>query len=143
MSKRVNLKMDEDPIGLKGGEKSLPTKRPLLVLFFMTGCPHCESNKPAWEEAKKKVKGGVLTQEIESADVPSSESVNGFPTMKYYTESGEPKEISGSQPSGGAILSQLGVPAKSSGGRRRSRRLRNRGGSRKLGHRTLRSYITF
>lgn len=142
--RKYNLKDIRDvdtPVMLKGGgEKTLPAKRPLLVLFFMEGCPHCQSNKPAWDEAKKKLKGGVATAEIESADVPMGESVNGFPTMKYYSATGAVKEISGSQPNGGAILSQLGVPASSTTGGR-SRRVRNRG-TRKLRHRTLRSYIT-
>lgn len=142
--RKYNLKDNRDvdtPVMLKGGgKKTLPVKRPLLVLFFMQGCPHCESNKPAWEEAKKKIKGGVATAEIESADVPADEPVNGFPTMKYYPANGPVKEISGSQPNGGAILTQLGAPSSSTGGRR-SRRMRN-GGTRKLRHRTLRSYIT-
>lgn len=146
MSKR-NLRMDDDPVMLKGGKgdaEKVLKQRPLLVLFFMTGCPHCESNKPAWEEAKKKVGGDVNVAEIESSDVPAGESVNGFPTMKYVSESGEAKTISGSQPSGDAIISQLGV--KKGGSRRRrsthnrSRRLRNRG-SRKLRNRSLRRNV--
>lgn len=141
MSKRIDLAFEEDPINVKGGEKSLPKERPLLVLFYMNGCPHCESNQAAWESAKKKLKGGVATAEIESIDVPASESVNGFPTMKYYPASGAPAEISGSQPSGDVLLKKLGVPAVGGRRRLRSRRARHRGG-RKLGHRTLRSYIT-
>jgi hypothetical protein len=138
MSKRVNLKDslgDDIPMILKGGEKSLPKERPLLVLFYMIGCPHCESNKAAWDDAKKKFKGGVA--EIESADAPAG---MGFPTMRHYPKSGEPKEITGSRDGSDAILKELGA---SIGGRRRhrTRRLRHRGG-RKFGNRTLRSYIT-
>ena len=142
--RKFNLKDNRDtdtPVMIKGGgEKSLPTKRPLLVLFFMEGCPHCESNKPAWEQAKKKLKGGLATAEVESANVPPTESVNGFPTMKYYPAAGPVQEISGSQPDGSTLLSKLGVPTSTTAGRR-SRRMRNRG-SRKLRHRTFRSYVT-
>jgi len=117
----------------KDAEKIL--KQPVLVLFFMDGCPHCEANKPAWNEAKKKA--GVRTVEIESSATPESSGVTGFPTMTY-----KGKEISGQKGSGDEILKELGVPVKRRllGG---TRRVRNALGGRKLRHRTLRSYISF
>ena len=132
---------------IRGGEKKEEAKklletRPLLVLFFMDGCPHCEANKPAWDEAKKKA--DVPTAEIESSATPEDEAT-GFPTMKYMSDS-ETKETSGQKESGDEILDELNVPKKSSGGRRRrlrSRRHINRRGGRKSRHRTLRSYVTF
>jgi len=132
---------------LRGGDKKEEAKellkqRPLLVLFFMDGCPHCESNKPAWDEAKKK--SDVPTAEIEASATPEDEAT-GFPTMKYKSKSGT-KEISGQKESGDAILDELEVPKKSSGGRRRrhrSRRYVNRRGGGHTRHRTLRSYVTF
>jgi len=132
---------------LRGGNKKEEAKkllktRPLLVLFFMDGCPHCEANKPAWEEAKKKA--DVPTAEIEASATPEEEAT-GFPTMKYKSDSGT-KEISGQKESGDEILDELKVPKKSSGGRRRrGRSLRhiNRKGGRKTRHRTLRSYVSF
>ena len=132
---------------LRGGNKKeeankLLKTRPLLVLNFMDGCPHCEANKPAWEEAKKKA--DVPTAEIEASATPEEEAT-GFPTMKYKSES-ETKEISGQKESGDEILDELKVPKKSSGGRRRrGRSLRNvnRKGGRKTRHRTLRSYVSF
>ena len=132
---------------LRGGNKKEEAKkllktRPLLVLFFMDGCPHCDANKPAWEEAKKKA--GVPTAEIEASATPEEEAT-GFPTMKYKSDSGT-KEISGQKESGDEILDELKVPKKSTGGRRRrlrSRRHVNRLRGGKSRHRTLRSYITF
>ena len=132
---------------LRGGEKKEEAKkllrqRPLLVLFFMDGCPHCDANKPAWEEAKRKA--DVPTAEIEASATPEEEAT-GFPTMKYKSEKGT-KEISGQKDSGDAILEELDVPKKSAGGRRRrirSRRHVDRRGGRKTRHRTLRSYIPF
>ena len=105
---------------LRGGNKKEEAKkllktRPLLVLFFMDGCPHCEANKPAWEEAKKKA--DVPTAEIEASATPEEEAT-GFPTMKYKSDSGT-KETSGQKESGDEILDELKVPKKSSGGRRR------------------------
>ena len=132
---------------LRGGDKKEEAKKllktqPLLVLFFMDGCPHCDANKPAWEEAKKK--SGVPTAEIEASATPEEEAT-GFPTMKYKSKEGT-KEISGKKDSGDEILDELKVPKKSTGGRRRrlrSRRHVNRLGGRKSRHRTLRSYVTF
>ena len=128
---------------LRGGDKKeaarkLLKKQPLLVLFFMDGCSHCEANKPAWEEAKKKA--NVPTAEIEASATPEEEAT-GFPTMKYGK-----KEISGQKESGDEILDELKVPKKSSGGRRNRLRTgrrvnRLRGG--KSRHRTLRSYVSF
>jgi len=122
--------------------KELLKKQPLLVLFFMDGCPHCEANKPAWEEAKKKA--NVPTVEIEASATPEEEAT-GFPTMKYKSSEGT-KETSGKKNSGDEILEELKVPKKSAGGRRRrlrSRRHVNRRGGRKSRHRTLSSYVTF
>ena len=128
---------------LRGGDKKeaarkLLKKQPLLVLFFMDGCSHCEANKPAWEEAKRKA--NVPTAEIEASATPEEEAT-GFPTMKYGK-----KTISGQKESGDEILYELKVPKKSSGGRRNRLRTgrrvnRLRGG--KSRHRTLRSYISF
>lgn len=132
---------------LRGGDKKEEAKkllktRPLLVLFFMDGCPHCETNKPAWEEAKRK--SDVPTAEIEASATPEEEAT-GFPTMKYKSKKGT-KEISGEKKSGDEILEELDVPKKSTGGRRRrlrSRRHVDRRGGRKTRHRTLRSYVPF
>jgi len=128
--------------GKKEEAKELLKTKPLLVLFFMEGCPHCEANKPAWDEAKRKA--DVPTAEIDSEATPSEEAT-GFPTMKYTSDSGT-TEISGQKESGDEILDELKVPKKSAGGRRRrfrSRRNINRRGGRKSRHRTLRSYVTF
>jgi hypothetical protein len=117
----------------KDAEKIL--KQPVLVLFYMDGCPHCEANRKAWEEAKKKA--GVRTVEIESSATPESSGVTGFPTMTY-----KGKEISGQKETGDEILKELGVPMKRRG-LGGTRRVRNALGGRKLRHRTLRSYISF
>ena len=131
---------------LRGADKKEEAKkllktRPLLVLFFMDGCPHCEANKPAWEQAKKKA--GVRTAEIEASATPEEEAT-GFPTMKYKSNDGT-TEISGQKETGDQILTELKVPKSAGGSRRRLRSFRRvnrlRGG--KTRHRTLRSYVTF
>lgn len=125
----------------KDAERALK-KRPVLVLFFMDGCPHCENNKKAWNEAKQKA--GMSTVEIESSAVPDSQTqVAGFPTMMVIQKDGTKKTISGERQSGGEILSELGVKPVSGGRVRRFRTLRRFDSrrNRKFRHRTLRNYI--
>ncbi len=111
------------------------SKRTTVVYFYMIGCPHCEAMRPAWEDAKKKLKkGGMEVQEKESKQVGPEDGVSGFPTIGKYEGGQEVKRIEGSRPSGGAILKELGLKG---GGSRRGRTHR---GKRKTRHRTLRNY---
>lgn len=90
--------------------KKMLEKRPVLVLFYMTGCPHCASNQPAWDEAKEKMKQTAPETEIveiESENVPEEEGVQSFPTMVYKDKQGKSKRIEGSETSGGSILKKL------------------------------------
>ena len=133
---------------LRGGDKKEEAKKllkqsPLLVLFFMDGCQHCEKNKPAWDAAKEKA--DVPTLEVEASATPDGEAKKGFPTMKFKSDKGD-METTGPKSSAEEILSELKVPKKSTGGRRRrlrSRRHINRRGGRYSRNRTLRSYIPF
>ena len=115
---------------LDGGtvEKTLK-RRPLLVLFYMNGCSHCEANKPMWDEFKKK-HIHIPVEEIESANVPRSERVTGFPTMKFKPKRGRERVISGQQESAGEIERKLGLVRSLT--RRRSRRLSRRVSRRRL-----------
>lgn len=118
-------------------------KTPVLVIYVMDGCKHCENTEKAWEKVKEET--GLPAVEIEASASPD-ESVTGFPTIKYKGENGEETSTTGEKSSADEILSELKVPKKSTGGRRRrlrSRRHINRRGGRKSRHRTLRSYIAF
>lgn len=115
-------------------------ERPVLVLFHMVGCPHCAANQPAWEDAKKKAPAEVKIVEIEAENVPDEEGVTSFPTMEFKDKKGKTKKVAGAQPSGDAILGQLGVRSGGSRRRRVTRRLTNRR-QRKLRNRTLRNYV--
>ncbi len=124
------------PKNTEEAEELLQTK-PLVVLFYMEGCPHCAANKPAWDDFKKSCKLPVA--EIESNETPSSSGVTGFPTMIHIKKDGSKKSIEGKRGSGKEIAKELDIPT--SGGRRRpARRTRHRS-VRKLRHRTLRNYI--
>lgn len=126
----------------KDAERMLQ-KRPVLVLFYMIGCPHCQENEKAWKEAKRKVGGQMSVVEIDADATPDSAGVSGFPTMKYIDKSGKETVISGAKESGDQLLQELSVKPSSGGRRRRTGRRRTHGLSRKLRYRTLRNYISF
>ena len=103
-------------------------KRPVLVLFFMNGCPHCVRNEPAWRAAAKKMRGKTKIVRVESKDVPPEEGVTSFPTMKYRPAHGPDRVLPGSQTKGTDILSKLGLKGERGTRRRKAdtRRTRRR-----------------
>ena len=125
------------------------SKKPrTLVLFFMTGCPHCEANKPAWDEACRMMKAKSPETEIEehesSEPETASEGVNSFPTMKLKDGDKE-AVLEGKQSSGKEIVEKLEKDLKSKkkgGSRRRRTHRRTHRLRRKLLHRTLRNYVS-
>jgi thiol-disulfide isomerase/thioredoxin len=123
----------------KDAAKKALRQRPVLVLFYMIGCPHCEKNKPAWEDAKAKAPKDVKIVEVDMEATPEDEGVEGFPTMKYKPAVGTPTKASGEKQSGEEILKELGVPSKTGGSKRRRRTHRSR--HRKFLRRTLRNYV--
>jgi hypothetical protein len=120
-----------DDYGTGGDVKQKLKRRPLLVLFYMDGCMHCEANKPKWDEFTKK-HPNIPVEEIESANVPSSERVNGFPTMKFKPRRGRERVISGQQQSASEIERKFGLI--NSLTRRRSRRRSRHVSRRRLDH---------
>lgn len=123
----------------KDDAKKALARRPVLVLFYMIGCPHCEANKPAWEDAKKKAPKDMEIVEVDAEATPDEERVQGFPTMKVKKADGSETKTSGEKESGEEILKELGVTPKKGGSKRRRRTHRSR--HRKLLRRTLRNYI--
>ena len=119
--------------------KKALAQRPVLVLFYMIGCPHCENNTPAWEEAKAKAPKDMEIVEVDADATPEEERVNGFPTMKVKKADGSETETSGKKSSGDEILKELGVAPKKGGSKRRRRTHRSR--HRKFLRRTLRNYV--
>ena len=108
--------------------------RTAVIYFYMIGCPHCEAMRPAWNNAKKKMKD-VDVKEKESRDVGMNDGVQSFPTIVLYKNGKEVKRIEGSREKSGQILSELGLSHRRNTLRRRSYR-----GKRKTRNRTLRNY---
>jgi hypothetical protein len=123
----------------KEDAKKALARRPCLVLFYMIGCPHCEANRPAWEEAKKKAPKDMEIVEVDADATPDDEGVEGFPTMKAKKADGSETKTSGEKSSGEEILKELDVKPKKGGSKRRRRT--HRIGKRKLLRRTLRNYV--
>lgn len=111
------------------------SKRTTVVYFYMIDCPHCEAMRPAWDDAKKKMKG-VEVEEKESQEVGPTDGVQSFPTVVLYKNGKEVKRIEGSRKKGGEIVREL----LGRGGSRRGRTYR---GKRKTRNRTLRNYKSF
>ena len=65
-----------------------------IILFYMNGCGHCETMKPAWNkvinELKDKHKNEIILGAVESSNMDMfkkhgiSPSVSGFPTILYF-----------------------------------------------------------
>lgn len=115
-----------------GDVKQKLKRRPLLVLFYMNGCSHCEANKPKWDEMKRK-HGHIPVEEIESAEVPPEEHVSGFPTMKFKPAKGRERVVTGQQESAEVLARKLGLNRRTST-RRRARRLSRRVSRRHVWH---------
>ena len=127
----------------KEDAKKALEKRPVLVLFFMEGCPHCEANKPAWEELKKEHPEEEFV-EIEADATPDEEGVSGFPTMKHKKADGSEKVTSGEKHSAKEIADDLDLGIKKGSSRRRhAARRTHRGRNRKLRYSTLRNHVSF
>ena len=113
------------------------SQRPRVVFFFMNGCPHCDRTWPAWNKAKKTLKGSARVEEKESAEVSSSDGVSSFPTIVVYEGGQEVKRIEGAREKASEILAETGLGGRRAGRRRTHRR------KRQLTKRTLRNYKPF
>lgn len=110
--------------------------RPTVVFFYMIGCPHCEVMRPAWNDAKGKMKN-VHIEEKEARQVGSEDGVQSFPTIILKKNGKEIKRIEGERHSASEIMKDLGIRKSRRGGTRRHVRYTRQ---RKLRHRTLRNY---
>lgn len=97
----------ENP-NVEGGGREALKHRPVMVLFYMIGCSHCEANKPKWDELKRKYVH-IPATEIESASVKPEDNVSGFPTMKFLPRRGRERVVTGQQESADILAKKLGL----------------------------------
>lgn len=69
--------------------KILKSNKPVMVLFYMNGCSHCDALHPTWKEVKNSYKNnkGIETAEVEFGDLalfPDDirKNIAGFPTIQ-------------------------------------------------------------
>lgn len=101
--------------------------RPVVVFYYMNGCPHCEATWPAWRALKRST--GAVFKEVESKD---AKGVSAFPTFVILKSGTEVKRVMGAKTDAAALAKELGLRGKPRRTRRRTGRLR---------HRTLRNYV--
>lgn len=115
-------------------KEALSSKEPVVIFFYMIGCPHCEAMKGSWENLKAKHSDTKLVK-VESQNVPKSleGEINGFPHFMKIKDGKKVVSVGGS-------MSEGALEQKLFGGLRggRSRRLRRR--TRKV-KRTLRRHV--
>lgn len=104
--------------------------RPVVVFYYMNGCPHCRDTWPAWRELKRSADG--VFQEIEAKDAKGVTSA--FPTFVVRRKGKEVKRAMGTKTDARALARELGL-------RQRSRRGGTHRRTRGLRHRTLRNYV--
>lgn len=78
-------------------KKLLKDKRPILILYHMNMCPHCQVLKPTWEKVKRKLRtgDGLQVAEVEYSNLsvlpPNLRQIRGFPTIQMI-EHGKVKQ---------------------------------------------------
>jgi len=88
------LESPDEPKILTESEVMELKKKHGVVLFYMNGCGHCVTMKPAWNklinELKEKHKNEIILGAIESGGMDIfnkhglNPSVSGFPTILYF-----------------------------------------------------------
>lgn len=109
-----------------------------VTFYYAVWCGHCKVTKPAWDQAKNKLKG-VAVKEVEDSQMTGEDKakVSGFPTFVIESKKGKPiAVISGERTDPAALLREINGKLR----RTVSRRGRTHRGQRKLRHRTLRNY---
>ena len=88
------FKSGDEPKILTESEVMELKKKHGIILFYMNGCGHCDTMKPAWNkvitELKDKHKNEIILGAVESSNMDMfkkhgiSPSVSGFPTILYF-----------------------------------------------------------
>lgn len=96
-------------------KKRLQSSKPVVLFFYLTGCPHCERMDPICSALEKEMPS-VEFLKVESAAVPSELGITGFPKF-IKVEGGKQVASADGEMTKEELKSKL-----VGGGRRRSRR---------------------
>jgi len=125
-----HLKRSEDV------KKLMTSSKPVVIFFFLEGCPHCTTMDPIMSELEKETPD-IQFVKVESAVVPSELGISGFP--KFIKIQGG-KQVSSVD--GEVSKDELKSKLISVTGGRRSRRLRRTRRKRRV-QRSTRRHIPF
>ena len=107
--------------------KKLMEKKPIIIFFHSSTCPHCVNTMPHWKElcSKKAEYGLGDTNMIAVGDsaIPSDAGVTGVPHFRKISKSGKVTDTKGSKDSVDELVKSL---KKMDGGSRRTRRRHSR-----------------
>lgn len=117
-------------------KKLMKSSKPVVIFFFLEGCPHCTTMDPIMSELESETPE-IQFVKVESAAVPSELGISGFP--KFIKIQGG-KEVSSVD--GEVSKDELKTKLISGIGGRRSRRLRRTRRKRNV-YRSTRRHIPF
>ncbi|KAF9268413.1 hypothetical protein L218DRAFT_954776 [Marasmius fiardii PR-910] len=92
---------------------SIVTSKPTFVKFYAPWCGHCKKLAPVWKQLAKALQNKLVVAEVnceEYGSLCTSQDVEGFPSLKYYT-AGSKTEYNG-----GRKLEQLKAFAEKASG---------------------------
>jgi thiol-disulfide isomerase/thioredoxin len=115
--------------GTEEVKKLLSSKTPVVIFFYMDGCPHCDRTMGPWNELAKQDLPYRMVQ-IESAKVPPELGIHGFPHFMAVHKDGKKTKSDGEKQSKEEISGGLGL-VKGGSRRRRTRRRHTRRMSRR------------
>jgi len=114
----------------------MTSSKPVVIFFFLDGCPHCTTMDPIMSELEEETPD-IQFVKVESSAVPSELGISGFP--KFMKIEGG-KQVSCVD--GEVSTDELKTKLLSGTGGRRSRRLRRTRRKRRV-HRSTRRHIPF
>ncbi|MDV0446682.1 Thioredoxin 1 [Methanosarcinaceae archaeon Ag5] len=73
----------------KSWDVSITSDLPVISMFYMTSCTHCQRMKPVFEELADKYKDKVVfvrIEAMENIDVTKKYGIKAAPTFKYFKD---------------------------------------------------------
>lgn len=98
--------------------KALKSTKPVILFFYLDGCPHCETMAPLFDQLEKEMPSTECIK-VESGNVPPELGISGFPKF-VKVSAGKQVATADGEMSKDDLSSKL-----KSGGRRRPTRRRN------------------
>lgn len=83
---------DDDP------KKVFSSTKPTMVLFYAPWCGHCKSMKPDYEQLRLRYRNNpdrrvAMINCDDHKDFASKAGIDGFPTLRYYTNPKDDKYV--------------------------------------------------